>query len=188
MKTREFRAAISDRTIGSTLDEEAIAHDWQQNEAAHSNTLTELRATLERLTHDVALVAERRAAAAAKCVADGADGLRSGIRQAPVTSLAVAVVAGALLAVVLTTGRSAEPAWRQSARRYGSAMRDEMDAMMVGARRAADDARASTAGIMPSVERLAQTLAQMDVSSTLAPAVEKGSAILRSMWAAATGR
>ena len=55
------------------------------------------------------------------------------------------------------------------------------------ARNAAEDAKGTASGIMPSVERLVKTLSEMDVNSSLAPAIEKGSTLMRSAWQSLTG-
>ena len=149
--------------------------------------LAELRASLDKLKIEVAAVAERHGEAVSKGVSAGAEQLRTEIRKAPGLALAVAAVTGVVVAIALTSTRPVEPEWRQTARRYQSGIRDDLDAIMTRARQAADDARASTSGLIPSVERLAQTLSQMDVNSTLAPAIEKGSTLLRSAWLSLTG-
>ena len=150
--------------------------------------LAELRTTLDGLKRDVAIVAERRAADLSRGVADGAETLRTEIRKAPGISLTVATLAGALLAVALTSGRPSEPAWRHTARRYQSVAQDEMDRLLSRARHVANDARGSAAGIYPTVERLADRLSQMDIGGTLAPAIEKGSNLLRTAWLSLTGK
>ena len=150
--------------------------------------LAELRTKLDGLKRDVAVAAEYRAAALLQGVAEGADDLRREIRRAPGISLAVATLAGVLLAVALTSGRQPEQSWRQTARRYQSAAQDEMDRLLSRARHVADDARGSAAGIYPSVERLADRLSQMDIGGTLAPAIEKGSSLLRTAWLSLTGK
>lgn len=149
--------------------------------------LSELRTTLAKLRSDVAAVAERRAAAVATSVADGAEQLRGEIRKAPGIAIAVAALAGILIAVAVTSGRPQEPAWRQTARRYRSAMSDDVDALMAQASRVGGGVRDATSGLMPSIERLAQKLSEMDLNNQLAPALEKGSTLLRSAWQTLTG-
>ena len=166
---------------------EPMSRDGQTDETEMQRVLAELRITLDRLKYDVAIVAERNALAVSRSVSDGAEQLRGEIRKAPGIALAAAAVAGVLIAIAVTSGRPAEPAWRQTARRFQSGMREDMDALMTRARHVADDAKVSTSGILPSVERLAQTLSQMDVNSTLGPAVEKGSTLLRTAWQSLTG-
>ena len=150
-------------------------------------TLAELRQTLVKLQSDVANLAERRAAAVARGVADGSAFLQGEIRKAPGIAIAVAALAGVLVAVAVTSGRPAEPAWRQAARRYQSAVSDDMDALLARANRVGGGVREAASGLMPSVERLVQKFSEMDVNSQLAPALEQGSTVLRSAWQALTG-
>jgi ElaB/YqjD/DUF883 family membrane-anchored ribosome-binding protein len=163
------------------------AYDAHGSDHEFTGTLSELRASLDKLKADVTSVAERRASAIAKSVTKSADQLAVEIRKAPGTSIAIATLAGVLLAVVITSGRPAEPTWRRTARAYQDQARGELDALMARARHVADDARGTASGIMPSVERLVKNFSEMDVNSTLAPAIEKGSTMMRTAWQAMTG-
>lgn len=156
-------------------------------EHAAEGTLQELRDMLERLKGDVAEVAARRARAVSQTVATGVEGLQGEIRKAPGTAVVVAVLAGVLIAVAVTSGRPTEPAWRTTARRYGTAMREDLDALLAKSSRVGSEARDAASGLVPTVERLVQSLSQMDVSSQLSPALEKGSSLLRNIWQSVVG-
>ena len=165
-------------------DAKANGSHSQDDEMA---SLTELRAALGKLQSEVATMAERRAAEVAASVTDGAEQLRGEIRKSPGIAIAVAAMAGILIAVAVTSGRPAEPAWRQTARRYRTAMSDDVDALLAQASRVGGGARDAASGLMPSVERLVQKFSEMDVNNQLAPALEKGSTLLRSAWQTLTG-
>ncbi len=111
----------------------------------------------------------------------GADKLQAEIRRQPLTALAIAAMGGALIAVVVMSGKRAPVTWsdqfhdyRRQADDYGRAV----------ARRLQDTAaQASDAapGLLSNVERLVGRLSQMDAQATLAPAVEKGAHWMRSL-------
>ena len=166
--------------------QDAVApHEQHEDELAH--TLAELRASLEKLKADVSSEAQRRAAAAAVVISDGADQLRGEIRKSPGIALAVAVVAGALVGVAVTRGRPVEPAWQQTARRYRSAMNDDVESLFARADKARSGLRDAASSLMPTIERLAQKLSEMD-GTQIAPALEKGSSLLRSAWQTLSGK
>ena len=151
--------------------------------------LAELRAQYEKLRNEVGTIVAERSEQAAQLAQDGADELRSYIRSAPGTSIALAALAGGLVAVIATS-RRADPTWQDSARNtahlYQAALRNtDINELADRLRQTAESSLASTrdqaAGIMPGLERLAQTLSTMD-SSTFAPAIEKGTSWLRSVW------
>jgi hypothetical protein len=151
--------------------------------------LADLRTSVDQLTSDIARVTARTALAATDAISDGADGLRTEIRNAPGISLAVAVTAGVLLAIAVAPSRRDSRTWADVAR---GPTRDDVDAMLSRARMAARDtqeAASSTASSMASnIERLAQYVSQMDARSTLAPAVERGSELLRTAWRTFSGQ
>ena len=147
--------------------------------------LNDLRSQYESLRNDVSAAVAKRAEQASELAGQGADTLRTQIRSAPVASIAAAVLAGGVLAVLLVPRRP-EPTWRDTAVRYGNSLRDVDVAELANSlRRSADNtltsARDQAAGFMPSVERLAQSLSTVD-SSTFSPAIEKGTELLRSVW------
>lgn len=155
------------------------------DEAGALALLDDLRAQYETLRHDVAAAVAHRAEQASQLAAEGADGLRSQIRSAPVVSLAIAAAAGGLIAVLLTK-RTRELTWQEKATSYGSSLRDvDMKQLAERLRRSADatyeTAREQASGIMPSVERLAQSLSTMDTSA-FTPAIEKGTSLFKSAW------
>jgi len=147
--------------------------------------LEDLRVQFESLRRDVAATVAHRAEQAAQVAADGAEGLRTQIRAAPVVSLAVAAVVGGLIAVLLTQ-RSREPGWLERAASYRPSLpdiglKDAADRMRRSADATYESVREQASGIMPSVERLAQTLSTMDASA-FTPAIEKGTSLFKSIW------
>ena len=151
--------------------------------------LDDLRAQYEKLSNEVAAIVSERSGQAAQLAQDGADELRSHIRSAPGTSIALAAFAGGLVAVIAAS-RRADPTWQDSARntahRYQAALRNaDINELADRLRQTAESSLASTrnqaAGIMPGLERLAQSLSSMD-SSTFGPAIEKGSSWLKAVW------
>ncbi|MEQ1696344.1 MAG: hypothetical protein ABL901_10945 [Hyphomicrobiaceae bacterium] len=155
--------------------------------------LDELRAQYEQLRGEVAAVVAKRTHQAAQLAQAGTDGLRSQIRSAPGTSLALAVIAGGLIAV-LVTNRRAERTWservqdtaRDAANRTQSAFHNaDINDLASRLRRSAESSFAQTreqaAGVIPGLERLAQSLSTMD-SSTFTPAIEKGTSWLKALW------
>lgn len=161
----------------------------QENQAI----LDELRAQYESLREEVAATVSKRAQQAAQLAQDGAGELRSQIRSAPGTSLALALIAGGLVAVLITSRRT-EPAWteriqdsaRDAANRYQTAFRNaDFNDLAGQVRRAAESsyagARDQAAGMVPTIERLAHSLSTMD-SSSFSPAIEKGTSWLKAVW------
>ena len=156
-----------------------------QGQAAESDLnleLSEVREILAKLKNDIAGIAERRAAAVTSGISYGAEQVRTEIRKAPVAAIAVAAIAGVLFGAALASRRPQEPMWRETARRYQNVVRDDVDALVARARSVAHEAQGASSRIMPSVERLAQTLSQMDVNGALSPAIEKGTTLLKSWW------
>lgn len=168
---------------GSLADQMSSMKTIEDHDA--QAVLDDLRKQYETLRGEVASAVSLRAEQASKLAAEGADGLRSQIRSQPVASLAIAAVAGGLIAVLLTqTVR--EPTWQEKASRYGSSLRDiDLGNIAERLRNSADaaysSAREQASGIMPSVERLAQSLSAMD-TTTFQPAIEKGTSLFKSLW------
>lgn len=155
--------------------------------------LDELRAQYEKLRDEVAAVVSHRTQQARDLAQDGADGLRSSIRAAPGSSIALAAVAGGLIAVLLTSRRP-EPTWSDTfqssagkfAHRAQAALRTaDIEALADQLRQSADNsfasARGQMSGIVPGLERLAEKLSSMDASA-LSPAIEKSASWLKSVW------
>jgi ElaB/YqjD/DUF883 family membrane-anchored ribosome-binding protein len=154
--------------------------------------LDDLRAQYDKLRDEVTAVISERTEQAARLARDGADGLRSQIRSAPGTSIALAVLAGGLIGVLLTSrreltwGETAQNSVRDTAHRYQAALRNvDINDLAERLRRSADSTLSSTrdqaSGIIPGLERLAQSLSTMD-SSSFTPAIEKGTSWLKSVW------
>ena len=153
-----------------------------------NGALEEIRATIEKLKDDVSTMAERRAMAVSNALSDGAEHLSGEIRKAPGAALVIAAIAGILVGIAVTRARPAPLTWHERALRLPAGIGEDWNSMTGRARGLVDDARSSAAGLLPSVERLAQTLSQMDVNSTLAPALEKGTTLLKTAWQSLTSR
>ena len=171
---------------GAAIDPSVTGHDEQA-------LLDDLRAQYEALRDEVAAVVSHRSQQALHLAQDGTDGLRSSIRSAPGTSIALAAVAGGLLAV-LVTSRRAEPTWsdtvqtsaRKIAHRAQTALRSaDIEALADRLRHSADNsiasARGQVSGIVPGLERLAHTISSMDASA-FTPAIEKSASWIKSVW------
>ncbi len=172
-------AASATANVGDGQDEQAL--------------LDELCVQYQTLRDEVAAVVAQRSQQAVQLAQAGADGLRSNIRSAPGTSIALAAIAGGLIAV-LATSRRVEPTWREAAQtsarnaahRAQTSLRSvDIDALADRIRHSAEssfsNARDQASGIVPGLERLAHTISTMDASA-LTPAIEKGTSWIKSVW------
>lgn len=178
--------AVDGVSGGAAIDPAASGQDEQV-------LLDDLRAQYEALRDEVALVVSHRSQQALDLAHDSADALRSSIRSAPGTSIALAAVAGGLIAALLTS-RRAEPTWTDSVqtsaqkiahRAHGVWRSPDIEALADRLRHSADNSIASAqgqvSGIVPGLERLAQTISSMDTSA-FTPAIEKSASWLKSVW------
>jgi hypothetical protein len=139
------------------------------------SSLSELRASLAAIAKEVADVAERRTRAARESTIDAAEAgaaeLRRTIRKQPAVSMAVAVAAGAMIALaVVPRFRSAPPSrqgWAPNITRAD--LHDFADTIQRSVSRAAS---AAAAPVTPAFERMVDALSRAD-TSTMSGLVDK---------------
>jgi len=143
-------------------------------------TLTEMRDSVTALAKEVADLAERRTRAARQSAMDtaeaGASELRRTIRRQPVVAMAVAVAAGAVLALAVVP-RFSRPAstsrwdrWTPNITR--SDLYDFADNIQRSVSRAAQSA---SAPITPAFERLVDAITRTNPSASMDTIIEKAS-------------
>ncbi len=142
-------------------------------------TLAALRQQFDGLAQTVASVATDRAAKAAATAESALESVESSIKSAPVTALVLAVAAGAVLAVAVTSRRRDGTSYERLARYVPSQVRAfDSEAYAHRAAQMADVARQalpSSTGIMTYVERLANSLSNSDGARTVEGVVRQAS-------------
>lgn len=137
-------------------------------------TLAELRDSVTSIAKDVASIAEKRTRAARGAVSDtaeaGASELRRSIRRQPVVAMAVAVGAGAIIALVLTPRSSRRP----RASRWEGTRADLYDVADTIQRSLSRGAQSMPA-VIPTFERLIEAITRADPSASMNSVVEKAS-------------
>lgn len=156
-----------------------------------SSDLETLRQELAQLVGDVGRIIEARAAQAKQVavvgVEVGLDASRNTIRAYPVTSIAVATIVGASLAIMLTT-----PSRRPSlSARLGHMMpdvtRSDLNDMARQWQRSASQA-AQGSGLASAFERVVESVSSIDPKSSFMPAMEKAGAWLNSLRSSMGGK
>jgi hypothetical protein len=146
--------------------------------------LVVLRQDLALLVADVARLVEARAiqakAFAVENVEAGLDATRSTIRAYPVTSIAVATVIGAAVAIMITS----QPRRPNLSARLGhivpNVTRPDLAEMVHHLQRSASTA-VQGSGLASAFERVVDSVSSIDARSSLAPALEKAGAWLSSL-------
>jgi hypothetical protein len=153
--------------------------------------LVVLRQDLALLVGDVARLVEARAAQAKACATDsvtaGLDASRSTIRAYPVTSIAVATVIGAAVAIMITS----QPRRPNLSARLGHMVPDitraDLGEMVHHLQRSASTA-AHGSGLASAFERVVDSVSSIDAKSSLTPALEKAGAWLSSLRTSVVGK
>jgi hypothetical protein len=172
------RHAEEKREMVSPVKEFSSAARSAQETA--ETTLAEMRDSVTALAKEVADIAERRTRAARQSAMDtaeaGASELRRTIRRQPVVSMAVAVAAGAVLALAVVP-RFSRPVstsrwdrWTPNITR--SDLYDFADNIQRSVSRAAQSA---SAPITPAFERLVDAITRTNPSASMDTIIEKAS-------------
>jgi ElaB/YqjD/DUF883 family membrane-anchored ribosome-binding protein len=161
------------------------------NSIDSSTELAELRRELSMIASNVSIIIETRAAKAKQLATDAAqasvDTTRDTIRDYPVTSIAIATILGAAIAVALT------PAPRRTsfASRFGNMMpevtRADLNDMARQLQRSASHAVQGTS-LASAFERVVDSVSSIDPKSSLTPALEKAGVWLSSLRTAMGGK
>lgn len=151
-------------------------------------TLAELRDSVTSIAKDVASIAEKRARAARGAVSDtaeaGASELRKTIRRQPVVAMAVAVGAGAIIALVLTPRSS-----RRTSRWEGwmpPVTRADLYDVADNIQRSLSRGAQSMPAVTPTFERLIEAITRADPSASMNSIVEKASSWFQKLQSRAT--
>jgi len=163
-------APVKDVPIGTDKSGEATA-------------LAELRESVNEIAGELSKVAERRTRAARETAEAGADALRGTIRRQPTISVAVAALAGAVLAVAVVprwSTRSARDAgWRAWAPSV-PVTRSELHDVAEGIQRSL--ARATNAmPLTSSFERLLEAVTKIEPSASFNSTLEKAASWFQRM-------
>lgn len=153
---------------------------------AEAYTLDELRERVGEIAADLSKVAEQRTRAARQSVEAGADNLRSTIRRQPAVSVGVAVLAGALLAVLVVPRKSAaseKTRWTDWSPVTRADFHDFADTIQRSMSRSLN-----AVPVTSTLERLAETVSRVDNGAGISSAVEKIGAWLQQKTAAATDK
>jgi len=158
------------KEFGSAKENGAQGHS---DEGVSVEMLAELRDSVASLAKEVATIAERRAIAARDMAAAGADEVSGMIRRQPEFAMAVAVAAGAIVALLVVPranrARSSRfERWLPHVTRAD--LQDMVDNIQRSVSRAASSA---TAPVAPTFERLLEGLAGIDSSSSVGSAFDK---------------
>lgn len=152
---------------------------------AHS-ALADLRRQVDELKRTLGDALERRTAQAAAGIHNGAEQLRHEIRGAPVVAVAIAALAGVLVAIAITQQRPPQTKWQYAQDQVRRAMPDiDMGALRERLADASTRVRDDAYGLLPSVEQLAQAVSRME-STSIAPMLDKGATFMRGIWDLAT--
>lgn len=174
-----------------------VAHDSSNsvgipadNNGETSSDFGALRVELAELVGAVGQIVESRAAHAKQVAIAGSQaGLsasRSAIRAYPVTSIAVATLAGASLAIMLTQPRRPTLTARLN-QIMPDVSRSDLSDLVRQMQRSASNASQGL-GIASAFERVVESVSSIDAKSSLTPAIEKAGAWLSSMRASMTGK
>jgi ElaB/YqjD/DUF883 family membrane-anchored ribosome-binding protein len=161
------------------------------NSHDRSAEYADLRRELAMIASDVGAIIETRAAQAKQLATDAAEAslesTRETIREYPVSSIAVATVLGAVIAIALTS-----PPRRPSlAARIGhyvpEVTRADLNDMARQLQRSASHA-VHGSSLSSAFERVVDSVSSIDPKSSLTPALEKAGAWLSSMRASIGGK
>ncbi len=130
-----------------------------------ATSLSDLKAEFDKLSTEVARIGAERARRAADLAQRGVDGTRGTIEDYPMTAIAGAFAAGALLGLALMPARSSQ-GWS------ASGIRQDLSGYADDLRRKIRNAARETS-MADNLERLASTLSATDAKATIGPAVER---------------
>ena len=154
---------------------------------------SEMKAEIERLTNIVAEVAAHRARQASDMAEQGIDAARQHVRAYPWTSVAVAGIAGALIAVATQSARQNEPnSWRQlrrSARRQLNDLKRftplvqvaDVSSVLPNVRMPSIDVASKTRSLADGIERMVTALADFDPRAAKGPFVDAIQQVMKSL-------
>ena len=130
-----------------------------------ATSLSDLKAEFDKLSTEVARIGAERARRAADLAQRGVDGTRGTIEDYPMTAIAGAFAAGALLGLALMPARSSQ-GWS------AAGIRQDLSGYADDLRRKIRNAARETS-MADNLERLASTLSATDAKATVGPAVER---------------
>jgi hypothetical protein len=153
------------------------------HETSAASTLAELRDSVTAIAKEVATLAERRTRAARQSAMDtaeaGASEVRRNIRRQPVVAMAVAVAAGAVLALVVVprfTRPSTVSRWDRWTPNMPSITRSDLHDFADNIQRSVSRAAHSAAApITPAFERLVEAVTRADAGGSMGSLLEKAS-------------
>jgi len=159
-------------------------------ESGAEATLAELRESVTSIAKDIASIAEKRTRAARETAFEtaeaGASELRKSIRRQPAVAMAVAVGAGAILALAIVP-RSSSPTRRTS--RWEGWMppvtRADLYDMADNIQRSLSGGAQSIPSMTPTFERLVEAITRTDPSASVNSVVEKASSWFQKLQARA---
>jgi hypothetical protein len=199
---RTFAIFTRDASEGSDAQE---PHMLTQPEHNHSNSLGSplsgrldasaelvvLRQDLALLVADVARLVEARSAQVKVFAADnveaGLEASRNTIRAYPVTSIAVAAVIGATVAVMITSQPRRPNLSARLSHAVPNVTRADLAEMAHHLQRSASTA-AHGSGLASAFERVVDSVSSIDAKSSLMPALEKAGAWLSSLRSSVVGK
>ncbi len=173
------RQSFGSNGIAALPPQTGLRGDSIDDETEFAALRAELAEVVAQLQAVVADRAGRAAAAAAQGTERALEGLRDGVRSNPMLAVGIAVVIGAAIAVVfvprgMLTGRSpvVRPGdWSlENLSNRASTTQAEIERLARSAY--AQVPRASS--LLPSFERMIDSLASLDSNGSLAPAIQKG--------------
>jgi ElaB/YqjD/DUF883 family membrane-anchored ribosome-binding protein len=165
------------------------------NNHDRSDEYAELRRELAAIAGDVKSIVETRAAQVQQLATDtaeaGLDATRETIRDYPVTSIAVAAILGAALAIALTPAPR-RPSLAARIGNFGShyvpdVTRADLNDMARHLQRSASQA-VQGSPLAAAFERVVDSVSSIDPKSSLTPALEKAGAWLSSLRASMGGK
>jgi ElaB/YqjD/DUF883 family membrane-anchored ribosome-binding protein len=151
----------------------------------------ELRRELGMIASNVSIIIETRAAQAKQMAAEAAEaGLettRETIRDYPVTSIAVATILGAAIAIVLTAPPRRPSLTARLGHYIPEITRADLNDMARQLQRSASHA-VHGSSLSSAFERVVESVSSIDPKSSLTPALEKAGAWLSSLRTAMGGK
>jgi len=162
------------KEVGSAKETAAEGHP---NEGLGAETLIELRDSVAALAKEVATITERRAKAARDAAADavgaGADSVARTIRRQPALAMAVAVAAGALIAITIVPRFGRAPKSRLERWTPHITRADLYDVADNIQRSVSRVASSAAAPVTPTFERLLEALTRTDPGASVGSALDK---------------
>lgn len=149
--------------------------------------LKELRLEFEKLSRQASDVIERGSNGLYVGMKTSVEHVADEVKREPLVALGLATLLGIVVGLAVTHKATPTQSWTDNARHYAASANDEISELLARARSAASrGTHDATSRMMPTVERFAQNLSQMDVGASIGPSLNKGAAVIKSLWDSVT--